>query len=79
MREERVLLTIVLDGLGFEHVLVFRSAICVDDNVWVNDLACLLPPGGLGRVCPLITCCEEGEGEGGRERGREGGRGREGE
>ena len=38
-----------------------------------------LPPGGLGRVCPLITCCEEGGGEGGRERGREGGRGREGE
>ena len=48
----------------------------INDNVWVNDLACLLPPGGLGRVCPLITCCEEGEGEGGRERGRgrEGGR-----
>ena len=95
MREERVLLTIVLDGLGFEHVLVLRSAVCVDDNVWINDLTCLLPPGGLGRVCPLITCCEEGERErerergrergregereGGRERGREGGRGREGE
>ena len=28
----------------------------------------LLPPGGLGRVCPLITYCEEGGGgEGGRE------------
>ena len=40
----------------------------------------LLPPGGLGRVCPLITC-EEGEKEGGRERGRgrEGERAREGE
>ena len=34
----------------------------------------LLPPGGLGRVFPLITCEE-----GGRERGREGGREREGE
>ena len=78
MREERVLLTIVLDGLGFEHVLVLRSAVCVDDNVWVNDLACLLPPGGLGRVCPLITC-EEGGREGGRGREGEGGRGREGE
>ena len=33
----------------------------------------LLPPGGLGRVCPLITC-EEGEKEGGREGGRQGGR-----
>ena len=77
MREERVLLTIVLDGLGFEHVLVLRSAVCVDDNVWVNDLACLLPPGGLGRVCPLITCCEEGGRERGREGGRERGRGRE--
>ena len=37
----------------------------------------LLPPGGLGRVCPLITCCEEGERE--REGGREGGREGEGE
>ena len=34
--------------------------------------AVLLPPGGLGRVCPLITCCEEGEREGEREGGREG-------
>ena len=39
----------------------------------------LLPPWGLGRVCPLITCCEEGEREGEREGGREGGRGREGD
>ena len=37
----------------------------------------LLPPGGLGRVCPLITCCEEGEREGGREGGRERERGKE--
>ena len=52
MREERVLLTIVLDGLGFEHVLVLRSAVCVDDNVWINDLACLAPTWGLGEGLP---------------------------
>ena len=52
MREERVLLTIVLDGLGFEHVLVLRSAVCVDDNVWINDLACLAATWGLGERLP---------------------------
>ena len=52
MREERVLLTIVLDGLGFEHVLVLRSAVCVDDNVWINDLACLAPTWRLGEGLP---------------------------
>ena len=50
--EERVLLTIVLDGLGFEHVLVLRSAVCVDDNVWIDDLACLAATWGLWEGLP---------------------------
>ena len=72
----RVLLTIVLDGLGFEHVLVLRSAVCVDDNVWINDLAYLAPTWRLGEGLPTDHLLWGGR-ERGREGEREGGRERE--
>ena len=52
MREERKGFTDHCDGLGFEHVLVLRSAVCIDDNVWINDLACLAPTWGLWEGLP---------------------------
>ena len=81
--KESIMLTVVLDCLSLEHVLVLRSAKSIDDNVWVYDLSMLIASGWLGQSLSTDYLRREGEKEGGRGRGRgwegEGGREREGE
>ena len=86
--KESIMLTVVLDCLSLEHVLVLRSAKSIDDNVWVYDLSMLIASGWLGQSLSTDYLRREGEKEGGRGRGRgwegegedgrerEGGRGR---
>ena len=78
--KDSIILTVVLDCLSLEHVLVLRSAICIDDYVGIYDLSILIASWWLGQSLSTDYLGREGEeegGGGGRERreGEERGRG----